>query len=119
MKERMIGFGALLAIIISYLVFRYPLFYAHGMKDWPLILAVAAIVITGISIIRKNHIVPVFTVSGYIIGFAAGVLLQRDGLDPGGGVTNNLWIIWTTTMLCFVLLGVIVAIIQRRKRILL
>lgn len=36
------------------------------------------------------------TVAGYIIGFICSMIYNKDGIDPGGGRTNNAWkgIIW-------------------------
>ena len=46
----------------------------------------------------------------------AGVLLQADGVDPGGGRTNNLWLIWLISDLCLCTLGYAAEVLMRRKR---
>lgn len=114
MKERMIGNLSLAAVLASYLIFRYPLFDLHGMKDFPFILCligVFLIVLTGI--VRKNKVTPPLIALGYIGGFAAGALFSYD---YGEGL-NNLWIIW---MWCFVVASVagIIAnlVLERRAR---
>ncbi len=118
MKKSIIGFVALLALLASYFVLRYPLFNLHGMKQWPFGLAVVAIGISCVSIILKSNAVPVFAAIGYIVGFVVGLLFHSNGIDAGGGKTNNLWLIWIVVMLCFILLGVIVAVmrVQRGKK---
>ena len=91
MRKRLVGISSLIVILGAYFVFRYPLFGLHGMKEFPLVLCVVGIffiVVTGL--IRKNKIMPITTVIGYIVGFFAGVLFEYD---YGEGL-NNMWIIW-------------------------
>lgn len=40
-----------------------------------------------------------------MIGFVAGVFFEIDGVDAGGAITNNLWIIWTVVFVGFAVLG--------------
>lgn len=101
MKGRMIGILSLASILVSYLIFRYPLFDLHGMKGFPLalcIVGVLLIVVTGL--IRKKAVPPLLISFGYIGGFAVGVLFSYD---YGEGL-NNLWIIW---MWCFVVASLV------------
>lgn len=115
MQGKIIGILSLAAILVSYLIFRYPLFDLHGMKGFPLALCMVGvflIVVTGL--IRKKKVPPLLIALGYIGGFAVGVLF---GYDYGEGL-NNLWIIW---MWCFVvasLVGIIgdVALQKRSKK---
>ena len=116
MKNKSIVIVPLLVLAVAYCLFRYTLFGLHGMKELVLVLAVVAIIISCISIFLKNNVVPNFTVIGYIIGFVAGLLFHSNGSDAGGGATNNLWLIWMVTMLCFILLGVIVTVIRAKYR---
>lgn len=99
--KRKVGILSLVVILISYLVFRYPLFSLHGMKDFPLLLCVAGaalILITGV--IRGNKVLPFMIALGYIVGFIMGVLFGYD-YDEG---RNNLWIIW---LWCFVVASLV------------
>ncbi len=115
MQGKIIGILSLAAILVSYLIFRYPLFDLHGMKGFPLALCMVGvflIVVTGL--IRKKKVPPLLIALGYIGGFAVGVLF---GYDYGEGL-NNLWIIW---MWCFVvasLVGIIgdLALQKRSKK---
>ena len=86
------------------------------MKTWPLVLFVCGIVVIGISFIAKAKQVPIFTALSYIIGFAAGAIFHTEGLDAGGGKTNNLWIIWTVVFVCFTLAAILTDLFAARKK---
>ena len=57
-----------------------------------------------------------FAAAGYLVSFGIGWLLQADGVDPGGGRTNNLWLIWMISDLCLCTLGYAAEVLMRRKR---
>ena len=38
---------------------------------------------------RGRRILSITTISGYLAGFILGMVLNTDGIDPGGGRTNN------------------------------
>ena len=67
-------------------------------------LALVAFVFLTVSLLLGGKVVPLMTSSGYFLTFLFAFFFQRDGVDPGGGTTNNfgrLWIIAFFT--CFVL----------------
>lgn len=112
-RERKVGVLSLVVILISYLVFRYPLFRLHGMKDFPLLLCVvgaALILITGV--IRGDKVLPLMIALGYIVGFVMGVLF---GYDYGEGL-NNLWIIWSWCFVAVSLAGIVGNLILRKRK---
>lgn len=90
--ELLISFGVL---AIGFILIRYPLFKLHGMIQWPLTLAVICLAVIIVSFVAKAAITPLSTSASYIIGFFIAYIFQSNGTDPGGGRTNNLWIIWT------------------------
>ena len=100
----------------GYVLTRYVFFDLHGMKAWPLLLFVCGVVVIGISLIAKGKQVPIFTALSYISGFAAGAIFQTNGLDAGGGKTNNLWIIWTVVFVCFTLGSILTDLFTARKK---
>ena len=103
-------------LCVGYFLTRYVFFDLHGMKQWPLMLFVCgAVVIAGSLFVRAKQ-VPVFTALSYIGGFAAGALFQTDGVDAGGGGTNNLWIIWTVVFVCFTLASIFTELLAARKK---
>lgn len=113
MKKQTVGIAALAALFAEYLLLRYPLLHLHRMKEWPLDLVIAALVISGIAVWVKNSIVPACAAIGYAVGFAVGYFFQTS--DPVK-MTNNLWIIWTVTTLGFIALGVILSAIKAKRQ---
>lgn len=111
MKERRIGILSLAAILAAYLLFRYPLFGLHGMKEFPLTLCMAGVFLIAVTgLIRKNRVSPPLIALGYIGGFAAGVLFNYD---YGEGL-NNLWIIWMGCFVAASLAGIVGNLVLRR-----
>lgn len=112
MRKRAPGTAALAAILASYVVFRYPLFSLHGMKDFPLYLCILGAILIAISgIVKGNRILPIAAVLGYIIGFPAGKLFERNyGKD-----LNSMWIIWLICFAAAILLGIIVNFLVQRE----
>ena len=105
MRKRATGIAALAVIVAAYVVFRYPLFPLHGMKEFPLYLCIlGAILIAFSGIVKGNRILPIAAALGYIIGFPAGKLFEQN---YGEGL-NSMWIIWLICFAAAILLGVIV-----------
>ena len=50
-------------------------------------------------------------------GFAAGLIFGVDGVDHGGGATNNWWIIWTVVFLTAIGAGIVLEIANKIKRV--
>lgn len=112
----MVGIVSLCALLIAYLVFRYPLFHLHGMKQFPLyLLIVGMAVIAVFGIVRGGRIAPVFTAVGYVVGFLVGCLLGSTSYDPGGGTLNNMWQIWLGSYAAAVTAGVMIEIFSGKK----
>ena len=112
MRKRVTGIAALATIVAAYVVFRYPLFSLHGMKDFPLYLCILGAVLIAISgIVKANRTLPVAVALGYILGFPAGKLFERS---YGEGL-NSMWIIWLICFAAAVLLGIIVNCLVGRK----
>ena len=112
MRKRAVGIAALAAIVAAYVVFRYPLFSLHGMKDFPLYLCIlGAVLITISGIVKGNRILPIAAALGYIIGFPAGKLFERN---YGQGL-NSMWIIWLICFAAAILMGIIVNFLVHRE----
>ena len=71
------------------------------------IMNLVGLIPVAISFFFKGKITPICTAFAYIVGFIAGVIFQTDGVDVGGGTTNNLWIIWVVVFVCLTLAGII------------
>lgn len=116
MVKKSYGFVSLLVLLAAYCFVRYPMFNLHGMRQWPLILFIIAMIVSCVSMLLKNNIVPMFTALGYVIGFGAGVLFHSIGIDAGGGARNTLWLIWTVVMFCCTMTGMIIFLIKAKQR---
>ena len=110
MKKQSAGFTAILMIIITYLVIRFPLFHVHELKSWPLELAVLGVIVAGFAMFRGNDFIAILTADGYAAGFMIGLMFKENG-------SNNLTIIWSLVMMAFIILGIIITTIQRKKAI--
>ena len=76
------------------------------MYAWPFYLFVFGVIVIAVAALTYSRKVMIFVPAGYIIGFLSAGLFNKDGFDPGGGLTNNGWIIWTVTLLAIILAGV-------------
>ena len=114
-KEVIWIIGLLLCLGVSYLLCRFVFFDIHGMKDWPDLLACVSLVVLLAAIALKLRWTSAAAAFGYIFGFVLGVVFNTDGLDPGGGRTNNFWIIWTLGMLFCIVAGLAADIALKLK----
>ena len=103
-------------LLLSFVLCRYAFFHLHGMKEWPVDLLIAGLVVLLLSLFAKKKYVPWFTSIGYLLGFWLGIIFHSEGFDPGGGRTDNLWIIWTAVLFLCILAGILYEIwIKWRK----
>ena len=113
LMTHLISLGVLL---LSFVLCRYAFFHLHGMKEWPVDLLIAGLVVLLLSLFAKKKYVPWFTSIGYLLGFWLGIIFHSEGFDPGGGRTDNLWIIWTAVLFLCILAGILYEIwIKWRK----
>ena len=101
-------------VVLSCVGIRYVLFDLHGMKQWPLVLGVFSLIVLVIAYLGKAREGLLGAGIGYPCGFFIGWLLCSDGVDPGGGRTNNLWIIWTVSLVVMIVLGAVWTLTRRR-----
>lgn len=106
----------LAVLSVGFILCRYTLFPMHGMIEWPVNLFAAGTVILTAAVLLKAKYVPPVTALAYPASFLFGVLLQSNGTDPGGGTTNNLWIIWTVAYLAMILISVLVELVAKKKK---
>ena len=106
----------LLLLFIQYFICRYVYFEAHGMKEIPLYLLELATTIMMISI-YSNYTSSTISLSfGYGISFLIAYLFNTDGIDPGGGKTNNFWILWMCSYILMMLVGFSIDIIKKKYK---
>ena len=105
----------LIILIFSFIIIRYVLFDIHGMKQMPLILFLCVFIAITVSILSKVKIIPYILAISYPIGFALGLIFQKNGTDLGGGLTNNLWAIWVSSIVVIVIISIIIEFIIKEK----
>lgn len=108
--------AAFFVLLGGCLLCRYALFPHHGIAAWPETLYHIGNGLLAISFVCKWRITPFCIALGYSIGFVAGFFFQTDGVDPGGGTTNNLWIIWTAVYVFLIIVGIVADLITASKR---
>lgn len=106
----------LIVMTVFYYMLRTVLFNYHGMHDIPFLYFLFGCIVTFISILIKNKVLPYFISGGYIAGFILGYILQSNSYDPGGGLLNNLWILWLVVYLGFIMVGLVYPFIKKRMR---
>ncbi len=108
MRSKILWAAGMMGLLaICYWLSRYAFFEYHGMKQWPTLLACVGWMSILIASVLGKKTISLATVLGYMAGFVLAMMFNTDGLDPGGGRTNNAWIIWGAVFICFVLIGII------------
>ncbi len=117
MKKRLIQTAlSIIILLFEFWLCRYVFFEWHGMKQFPFFLLIVGSAIVLIAAIFSSKVMSVAALLGYILGFFSNMIFRSYGTDPGGGRTSNAWIIWGGIFLTFVLLGIVIEIVQRKKR---
>lgn len=116
-KNRIIwAVGTFTALCICFLLCRYSFFGLHGMKQFPVIVLIIGLIVLSVVAIFDGRKVMICTVAGYIGGFAKGMLFNTDGVDSGGGRTNNAWQIWLVSFIVIVIAGIIWELVYKRAK---
>ena len=105
-----------LLVLVSYIGIRYLLFDLHGMKQWPLVLGILSLIVLAAAYLARAGWVLLGAGAGYPCGFLIGWLLCSESVDPGGGRTSNLWIIWTASLLAIIALSGAWTLVRRLFR---
>lgn len=104
-------------LAISYWLCRFVFFGMHGMKQWPNMLAIVGLITIVIASIGGRQSLSIATVVGYVGGFILAMIFNTDGVDQGGGGTNNAWKIWGTVFICSILISIILGYISKQRHI--
>ena len=115
-NSKLWALGTSVVLGIGFLLSRFTFFDMHGMTQWPFVLFVFGLIVIAVSIIFKAHRVMISVPVGYIVGFVSGILFNSDTTDPGGGLVNNAWQIWTAVFLSSIVLGLIWVFDGKRKQ---
>ena len=107
LRARLPAIICVVVLAVSFIVIRFPLYPLHRMKQWSLILFVAALLVTLVfGVFLKFIYSPILTACGYTLGFFLALAVHSVSYDAGGGKLDNLWIIWTIALLCEILTGI-------------
>ena len=106
---------ATVILLVDFLLCRYLFFDIHGMKDWPGFMLGLGIALLVVSFLLKWRHLPLISANGYLAGFVAGLVFRTNGIDPGGGRTSNMWLIWLVVWLGVALIGVAADLFLGRK----
>lgn len=117
MNKRIKAVISLLVLEFAYLIIRYPLFDLHGMIQWPLYLNIAGATIIVVSIMVGRSITPIFTVTGYILGFALGYLFEISSSSATSQAMSNLWQIWLLVFVVAIFIGVNIEVKKENTRL--
>ncbi len=109
------GLVILVILGVGFWLTRFVFFDIHGMKDWPGALAVFGAAAIVLSLLLGSRITGLATVLGYLGGFALAMLFGTEGVDPGGGSTNNAWKIWTVVLVLSIPVGALVDFLLSKK----
>jgi drug/metabolite transporter (DMT)-like permease len=100
--------GVGIVLFVCYFISRHDILGSwHGMLQLPIVLLVIGLTVILISTFVYAHKVMACVPVGYILGFALASIFNKDGVDQGGGTTNNGWIIWIVTLMIIIIAGVI------------
>lgn len=105
----------LIVLIFSFIIIRYVLFEIHGMKQFPLILFLCVFIAITVSTLTKLKITSYIFAIAYPIGFIIGLIFQKNGTDLGGGLTNNLWLIWVSSIVIIAIISIIIEFIIKKN----
>ena len=85
------------------------------MKQFPFILFLCVFIAIIVSALTKVKIIPYIISISYPIGFIIGLIFQKNGTDFGGGLTNNLWLIWGVSIVIITIISIIIEFIIKKN----
>ncbi len=106
----------LLFLFVQFYICRYVYFEIHGMKELPLGLLELAVSIVIITIYSNYNTSSICISFGYSVSFFIAYLFNFDGLDSGGGKTNNFWLIWLFSYLIIIFSGLIIDVFKKKYK---
>lgn len=114
--KRVICTFSLVALLVFYVVCGGIYSSTQSNNSWATTLACLGFVAVLVALLLKAQWSAVFTAGGYLVGFIAAVIFQKDYVSPSGDTVNDLWAIWLWTYLGCILVGIIVELILLLRR---
>ena len=113
-KNHLLALGILIvSFAISYLMLQGE----GGLRGTGKFLALFTFVIVGCSFLMGGKLIPLLTSGGYFVSFLVAFFFQKDGMDPGGGRTNNMWGIWALTFFGIFVVSLFLESVYANKRL--
>jgi len=108
---------SVLALLISWALWRYPLFSLHGNHDWGFVLLIFGLIVIAIAAIKDARNVMISVPIGYLGGFFLGIII--DPQTQGGGTHTPAafawWIDWAIVFFAVIAIGIVGDLISRAK----
>ena len=98
----------IIALAVSFVIVRYPLFNMHGSFDGPWLALLPAFIGIIATFLRERKFLTIGTCIGYLVSFFLSRLLSSNTLDPERGLIDNsfqLWIIIHILIIIFALIA--------------
>ena len=109
------GVAAFAVQVVIFFGLRDVVWQRHLNSDWNFIMFVFSCLVLAVATLSSKKILMAFAVMGYPVGFIIGTTFNQDSYDPGGGLLNNWWIVWTVSYIIIVLIGIVVEIISKKS----
>ena len=81
------------------------------------ILSAMTLVLILASLLLNGKLVPLLNACGYFATFLFAFFCQRDGVDPGGGTTNNFSMLWVISFVVVFVLSLYFESVYAHKRL--
>lgn len=103
-------------LILSFFIFRYPLYHLHEMKQFTILLFVESLLVSILSITLKKYEIAISSNLGYILGFIFSLEFNILRMSSNGEYQSFAWFIWTLIFIVFTAVGVFVSYIYNKNK---
>ena len=109
MEKQIRRSGILLGILVlSFLVCRIFLFDWIASYDMHHLMALIAAALTVVFVLSDRRLCSRVSVLAYPVSYVLAHLFHSEGVDPGGGRTDNAWLLWIFSYISLVILAWII-----------
>lgn len=115
-KKKWVLFLPLVFLVSLCIILDYLYEQSFGPVSFPSLMCQFGCVVCLIATILKARLIQWFTAGSFLVGYFFGVVFWSEGLDPGGGRTNNFWVIWATVYMIGIMVGIMVEIVIGIKK---
>ncbi len=116
MKNKVSAAVSLVLLVAAFFIIRFPLYSWHDMKEMPLYLMLAGLMVIMLSFASGKKLTPVMTAVGYAAGFFISYFFSVTSIDSHGASTNNMFVIWAIAFIACVFIGLIADIMKKQRK---